>query len=69
MPAVGVEAAVVTEQMIEEEEKLKQQAEIEAQRKKEERDQVRGHVRKGRQGTGEVSWEEERDQVKYWGRN
>ena len=33
MPAVGVEAAVVTEQMIEEEEKLKQQAEIEAQRK------------------------------------
>ena len=37
IPACGV----VTEQMIEEENKLRQQAELEAQRKKEERDQVR----------------------------
>ena len=40
----GVGGAVVTEQMIEEEKKLQQQAEMEAQRKKEERDQVRFEI-------------------------
>ena len=40
----GVGGAVVTEQMIEEEKKLQQQAEMEARREKEERDQVRFEI-------------------------